>query len=189
MSTMKIRTKGEITKAMTAQGIINDKGNFTGKTPKVTVKPMSITQTPKGKLKKVTGVTSARVRKTSSAPKAPKITKLILFLEKINDFATKEKMFDNMMAGYFGDRYNPEMGYVAFAGGANGKKIRVSVTVQEMKIRSSATSNTSGIRVYVVKNENKYSVGEYAGKLSVSVIIKRIEKYAAIEVVKVTESK
>ena len=176
---MKIRTKEEIDKAMKKQGIINKDGNFTGKLPAATTAPNARTVDLK-KIKQDRKEQKAKARKLAKVEKSDKV---VLEVEKIEDFAVKEKMFDDALKSVYGDRYDSNKGTVKFDN-PKGKPVFVNVLVDKMKIRSKATSNTSGLHAWVVKNENKWTLGEYAGKFSITALVKRIDKFGESELSK-----
>lgn len=166
-STMSIRSKEDIRESMVAKGIITTEGNINEKAM-VDNARKSVAE-------------SAEILKTTSKTKTKKVTskKNVLFLEGLS-YTAKEKMFDKAMVDIYGDTYNSERGYVKLDLGKE-KPVYVNVQISEMKIRSDRTENTSGLRVYMVKRGNSYSIGEYAGKISMDRVAKRIKIIADAE--------
>jgi len=161
-STLRVRSREEIRQSMIEKGIIDKTGNvnetaMTENAVKTTIESKEI-------LKK----------QSKSKAKKSKSTKSVLLLEGVNDFAEKETRFDEAMTKYYGDKYNAERGTV-LVGKKDDKPFYVNVQVQEMKVRSDKTKNTSGLRVYMFKNSSSYTIGEYAGKISIDRIAKRIQ--------------
>ncbi len=178
----RIRTKEEIQDSMIKNGMLDKDGNYTGKMPdpstgSATIKSYVASPEEKAEAKAKTKKTKTKKVKAKAKAKKVKVEKIILITEKINDFETKEKMFDEAMTKVYGDRYNVKTGTVRFD--VEGKKpLYVNTYIQPMKIVSSATSNTVGLRATVVKNGAKYTLGEYAGKWSMTIFAKHIDKIA-----------
>ena len=104
-------------------------------------------------------------------------------MEGINTFEEKETLFDAAMTDYFGEKYNSERGTVQ-VGEKDGKPFYVNVQVKAMKMKSDRTQNTVGIRVYMFKRESSYTIGEYAGKISIDRLAKRIQIIGDTEISK-----
>jgi len=167
-ATMRVRSKEEIRQSMIEKGIIDTNGTVNEKA--MTDNAVKSTIENKEILKKT----------SKSKTKKAKAKKSVLVLEGVDNFTEKTEKFDTAMKSFYGDKYNADRGTV-LTGKKDGKPFYVNVQVQEMKIRSDKTENTSGLRVYMFKNASSYTIGEYAGKISIDRIAKRIQIIADAE--------
>lgn len=168
-TTMTVRTPEQIKQSMIERGLIN--GDGTAKLANVVKNATTTTEKSKAVLAKTSKSKKSKTKRTA---------KNILNLEGVS-FSEKEQMFDAAMSRYFGDAYNAQKGTVKTRYTKNDKPLYVNVQIQEMKVRTEKSKDSSGLRVYMFKNANSYTIGEYAGKLSISRIAKRIDVIAKSE--------